>query len=138
MRGQEVIYSSIEVDDNVKTASLGVLDQIKLIVKFFSNHDDAELDTENRLSQDKLNKLAALRNFFEKAIAKMQSLGEQSVTIKFSNEFLPFIDEVVDKEHGYGRFYDIHVNKGSLNSVSSRYFIVKISTKVDDNSIGGV
>ena len=135
MNGQKEIYRSVELDDSVKTSSLGVLDQIKLIIKSFTNNDEAELETESRLSRAKLKKLAALRDFIDRAIAEMQKRGEHMVTLKVSNEFLPYVDEVIDSKYGYGRFYDITVGKGQRSSVVSKYFILRIKTKNEDAAL---
>lgn len=132
MEGQKEIYRSIELDDSVKTSSLGVLDQIKLIIKSFTNNDEAELETESRLSRAKLRKLAALRSFIDRAIEEMQKRGESMVTLKINNEFLPYVDEVIDKQYGYGRFYDIKISTGQKISVVSRFFIMRIRTKNED------
>lgn len=132
MNGQKEIYRSVELDDSVKTATLGVFDQIKLIVKSFTNNDEVELETESKLSKAKLRKLAALRDFMDRAIAEMQKHGEHMVTLKVSNEFLPYVDEVIDEKYGYGRFYDIKISKGQKLSVASKFFVMRIRTKNED------
>ena len=56
-RGKEV-YRTIQVTDNVKTASLSFFDQIQLIFSFISSNDDSnELYANEKVSSDRLSKI---------------------------------------------------------------------------------
>lgn len=128
MEGKEV-YRSIEMTDKVKTASLSLIDQIRLIFASMSNDDVLELDKAEKLSAFKLRKIASLRDLFERTIDRMDALGKESAMLKVSSTFLPYIDKVVDKSTGYGQFFDITVFKKDLPVVIPHYFYVKISKR---------
>lgn len=137
MIGQKEIYRSIVADDNVKTSSLSIIDQIKLILKVFSNNDDAELETYSRVSRNTAIKKAALSRLIEGATEKMQKTGNTSVTLQVAVEFTPYLDEVIDTKYGYGRFYNFKVYKQDSNSIAQKYFYIKISTKNEDEEVIG-
>lgn len=134
LHGQEV-FRSIEVTDDVQTSQLSILDQLRLIFAKLSNDDAAELDTIEKVSADKLKKIASLSDFLDKAISRMQELGESSVTVKLSSIYLPYIDEVLDKKNGYGRYYDIEIYRKKLPITVHHYFIVRL--KLRQTNIGG-
>lgn len=130
LHGEEV-YKSIELTDDVQTARLSILDQIRLMLANFSNDDVAELDKVEKVSKDKLKKIAALTQFIDKAVARMHEMGEESVTIKLSSEFLPYVDEVLSDKDGYGRYYDFKVVKKDIPINVKHTFIVRIFKKND-------
>lgn len=127
--GKEEVYRSIKMSDNIKLAALSIPDQIRLIFSKLSNDDVAELDSMERLSADKLRKIAALTRLFETAISKFQEIGERSVTLEVSSEFLPFIDEVIDEEKGLGKFYEFKVYKRNISISIPHKFIVTITKR---------
>lgn len=129
MAEKKEVYRSVKLTDNINPAELTVADQVRLLFSKISNNDEAELDASTKLSAANLRKVSALGKLLDKAAEKMQELGEPSVTIGVSSEFLPYIDEVVDKEHGKGRYYDIAVYKKDLPITVSHKFIVRISKK---------
>lgn len=129
MLGKEEVYRSIKMSDNIKLAALSIPDQIRLIFAKLSNDDVAELDSMERLSSDKLKKIAALTRLFETAISKFQEIGEDSVTLEVSSEFLPFIDEVINEKDGLGKFYKFDVYKRNISIAIPHKFIVVISKK---------
>lgn len=106
MLGGKEVCRSIEVTDNVKMSDLSLSDQVRLILAAFSNNEDADLENAERLSRDRLRKIAALKSFVDKSIARMNELGKNKVTAKLSYEFLPYINDI---RRMYGKFYDIKV-----------------------------
>lgn len=129
LKGKEV-YRSLEITDDIQTSKLGIIDQLRLLFANFSNDDSAELDTAEKMSTDKLRKVAALTNFIERALRRMDELQEASVTMKISSEFLPYIDEVMSNDTGYGRFYDYSVVKRDIPMYVKHCFILRISKRV--------
>lgn len=130
MAERKEVYRSVKLTDDINAAELSVVDQIRLLLAKVSNADEAELDAQTKLSREKLRRVSALNRLLTTAIEKMQSKGESSVTIGVSSEFLPYIDEVVDKKFGLGRFYDISVYKKDLPSTVKHLFTVVIKTKI--------
>lgn len=128
LNGQEV-FRSLEITDDIQTAKLGILDQLRLIAANFSNNDVAELDTNEKLAGDKLKKVASLSRFIDRTTERMQELKQNSATVKLSSEYLPYIDEVFNDKDGYGRYYDFRVIKKDIPINVRHTFIVKISKK---------
>ena len=128
--GKEV-YRSIELTDDVQTSTLGIADQIRLIVASTSNDDVAELDRNEKVSTDRLKKIAAFRNFLDNAIQQMQDMGENSVTLKVSHEFKPYFDEVLHDPSSYGRYYDCWIEKKDLPMSVKHFVIVRLKKKGD-------
>lgn len=128
LNGKEV-YRSLEVTEDIQTAKLGILDQIRLITANLSNNDIAELDAMEKLSVDRLRKISSLSIFIEKTTDKMKKLGEKSATVKLSSEYLPYLDEVIDKKSGFGRYYEFNVMKKDIPLSVRHTFIMKISKK---------
>ena len=126
MQGGKVIYRSIKMDDNTNRTSLNVMDQIKLILASFSNNTESELDISEKLSADKLKKIAALTTLFEKAIARAKELQQSSVTLKVSSDFLPYLDDVIEEQHGLGRYYRFEIFKKDLPLTVNHFFVVRI------------
>lgn len=124
-------YRSVKLTDNIKTASLSLADQFRLLFSKLSNDDVAELNTNEKLTEARLRKVAALSNFIDKATDRLNELGENSVTVSLSSEFLPFIDEVIDPVHGKGRFYTFEVHKRNIPIDVKHTFIVIIRRKVE-------
>ena len=133
--GKEV-YRSIKVTDNTKTASLSLMDQIRLIFAKMSNDSSAELDVNERVSVERLKKLAGLTDFLQKAIKNMQRHGENSVTVQLYSEFLPYLDDVIGDKKGLGQFYDFNVEKRDLPISVKHFVIVRISKKQERSSVG--
>ena len=125
------VYRSVKVTDNVKLSALSVIDQIRLIASHLSNDDVAELRSMDKLSSDELRKQAGLTDFLSKAAEHMTENGTSSVTLAVASEFLPYIDEVIDKETGLGRFYRFEVFKRDIPFEVQHKFIVKIYKQVE-------
>lgn len=131
MLGGKEVYRSVKLTDNINPVSLSVVDQIRLMFAKLSNDDVAELDINEKITVNKMQKVAALDTFLDKAIKRMQAVGKDSVTISLSSEFLPYIDEVIDPIYGKGRFYEFEVIKRNIPINVKYTFIVKIRKKWD-------
>ena len=94
-----------------------------------SNDDVAELDINEKLTINRIQKIAALDTFINKALRRMQDMGKNSVVISLSSEFLPYIDEVIDPIYGQGRFYEFEIIKRNIPINVKHSFIVKIKKK---------
>ena len=127
--GKEV-FRTVKVSDDVQPTSLGIMDQIRLIISSSTSNDAAELDKNEKVSKDRLMKIASLTNFVDKAIQRMMELGENSVTIKVSHEFRPYFDEVFKDPNGHGRYFNFSVRDTGINQNIKHYLIVRISKKV--------
>lgn len=126
---KEEVCKSIIVTDDTKLASLSVLDQIRLLLARFSNSDASDMDVAEKVSVDKLKHVSALKTFLEKATMKLTELGQDSLTIKLSSEFIPYIDEVMGGTDGFGQFYDIFVYRKNIPLSTPHYVIARITKK---------
>lgn len=129
------VCRTIKLTDNVNAAELGVLDQFRLLISKVSNSDEAELDAKQKKSAGEMSKKAALERLFDRAVEKMQELGETQVVLGVSSEFLPYVDEVTDPIRGKGRFYDFEVYKKEYPISVRHRFTVVIKTKVSKKVI---
>ena len=129
MHNNQEVYRSIEISDSVKTSSLSVLDQIRLIFASFANDDVLELDKEEKMTVIKLRKIAALRSLFETAVTKMETMGKDSVMLKVSSSFLPYIEYVTNASTGYGQFFNINIYKKELPPTVPHFFHVQINKR---------
>lgn len=124
------VYRSVKLTDNINTAQLKVVDQLRLLLSKVSNNDEAELDARTKLNSEKMRRISALNRLIDNAVERMRKLGESQVTIGISSEFLPYIDEVVDKKHGKGRYYNIDVYKKDLPITVKHLFRIVIRKKI--------
>lgn len=129
MLGGKEVCKAIEVTDNVKMSDLSLSDQMRLILAALSNNDDADLENAERLSRDRLKKVAALKSFVDKSIERMGELGKSKVTAKLSYEFLPYISDVQKK---YGKFYEIHTAGEQQAEMFQLPFIISIEKRRED------
>lgn len=129
MLGGKEVCKSIEVTDNIKMSDLSLSDQVRLILAALSNNDDADLENAERLSRDRLKKVAALKSFVDKSIERMNELGKSKVTAKLSYEFLPYIKDVQKK---YGKFYEIHITGEQQAEMFQLPFIISIEKRRED------
>lgn len=127
---KQEIFRVVKETDDLKLSTLGVRDQIQLLLKRMSNDDVAELKARSTVSVNEVKKVAGLTNFFNLAIDEMNKNNANSVTLSVSSEFLPYIDKVVDPITGLGRFYTFEVFKRDLPFKVKHKFIVKIHKQV--------
>ena len=129
MLGGREVCKSIEVTDNIKMSDLSLSDQVRLILAALSNNDDADLENAERLSRDRLKKVAALKSFIDKSIERMNGLGKSKVTAKLSYEFPPYIKDVQKK---YGKFYEIRTMGEQQAEMFQLPFIISIEKRRED------
>lgn len=128
----EVVNTHIKATESTTLAKLSLLDQFKLLIHKFSNDDAAELNAAEKLSRTTLKMRAALQNLFTHAVEGFDEGIHTSVTLRVSSKFLPYYDDVVDKERGMGRFYNFEKLDRGLPASVEYMFIVIITRKVDN------
>lgn len=126
----EVVSTRIKATENTTLAKLSFFDQFKLLLHRFNNDDAVALDTAEKLSRTTLKMRASLQNLFTTAIRGLDEGEHNSVTLQVSSKFLPYLDDVIDENHGMGRYYDFEVIKRELPITVEYMFIVKISRRV--------
>lgn len=126
----EVVSSRIKATESTTLAKLGFVDQIKLLLHKFGNEDVAELDAAEKLSTVALKMRASLQRLFIEATKDLESGERQSVTIKVSSKYLPYIDNVIHETQGLGRYYLFEIYKKDLPLNVDYMFVVKVKRKV--------
>lgn len=126
----EVVSSRIKATENTTVAKLGFIDQIKLLLHKFGNEDVAELNAAEKLSSTALKMRASLQKLFTEATKGLESGEHTSVTLQVSSKYLPYIDDVIHKTKGLGRYYNFEVHKKDLPLNVDYMFVVKVIRKV--------
>lgn len=126
----EIISSRVKATESTTIAKLTVFDQIKLLLHKFNNDDVAELDAAEKLASTQLRMQASLTKLFKTAAKGLETGEHTMVTLSVSSKYIPYIDDVIDKKRGLGRFYDFEVIKQDLPINVDYMFIVKIRRKV--------
>ena len=126
---KEEVCRSVVITDDTKLASLTVFDQIRLLLARLSNSGASDIDVAEKVSVDKIKHISALKTFLEKATNKLTELGKDSITIKLSSEFVPYIDEVMNGASDFGKYYDIEVFRKNIPLSTPHYIIVRITKK---------
>lgn len=101
------VATSPVMDDNSELTKLPMQSLFRLIVNSFTKDESDELEMAERLSADKLARLGSLNRLVEEATNNMTKYKASSVTLNLSSKYLPYVEEVMSKDTGWGRFYDI-------------------------------
>lgn len=126
--GKEVCRH-IKITDNLKTSTLSVADQIRLLFSKVSNSDVAELDAMEKVSAERLKQIARLSRFIDKVTSRLSDSDVDSATVALSSEFIPYFDEVFDPVHGKGRFYKFTVHERDIHLDIQYKVVVHIQKK---------
>lgn len=105
---KEEVYSSPKVTDDVTLSELSILNQIKLLFSRLSNSASKELDSQKKLNDIKMRRIASLRELLDQAIKPLYK-DKKKVVISLSSEYLIYLDEVINSRTGLGRYYDISI-----------------------------
>lgn len=130
IEGAKEVARSPKIDDNVNLARLSAIDTFRLVLTKVRKNDMDELDNAEKISTEKLKRLGALNSLIEASVDEMNRRNKESVTLNVSSKFLPYIDECVDSDTGWGRFYDIDVQKRNIPANVHHYFLVVIRKRV--------
>ena len=125
----KIISRRVKMTENTSLVRLGIFDQLKLILAQFTSSESKELDALEKVSTLEYRKISSLTNFFEESIRRMKDAGKKSVMIRVESEFLPYLDRVIDKRYGMGRYYNFKVFKKDYNIRVKYNFYVEISKK---------
>ncbi len=128
----EVVSTHIKPTENTTLVKLSIPDQLKLLIRKFTNSDVAELEANEKLSRNELKMKASLTKLFTAAKDQMKERGKDSVTLSVSSDYLPYIDEIVDETYGMGRYYTFHVYKKDLPLTVKYKFVVIMERKKDE------
>lgn len=122
------LSTSIKVTPNTQVQKLPVKDQLRLLLGKVSNNEVAKLEASEKVSREVLREMAALSHLFDDAIEYMHIMGKRSVTIKVSNNFRPYYEEITNGQTGKGQFYNFELDEQTQYLPSTEgYFRVKIS-----------
>lgn len=126
IEGAKEVARAPRLDDNVNLARLGAIDTIRLVMSKMTKNEMEELENAEKLSAEKLRRLGSLNSLIETAVDEMNKRKEKSVTLNLSSVYLPYVDECMDKTTGWGRFYDIDIQKRGIPANVKHYFLCVI------------
>lgn len=126
---KEYVTRAIKPTESTTLAKLSVADMIRLLFSKISDNDQKELAANEQLSASYLKHVASLSGFIDKATERLKNGRDDSVTVKLSSEYLPYIDDVINTETGKGRYYNFDVRRKNLPEGVKHTFIVRISKK---------
>lgn len=132
----EVVGRRIKPTESTTVAKLSVGDQLRLLISKLNNDDVAELEASEKVSAIELSMKSSLQKLFSTAAKCIDSGENESVTLKVSSKYIPYLDDVIDKRRGMGRFYNFEVTKKDLPVNIDFTFIVKIERKVENETKG--
>lgn len=123
IEGAKEVARAPKLDDNVNLARLGAIDTIRLVMSKMTKNEMEELENAEKLSAEKLRRLGSLNSLIETAVDEMNRRKEKSVTLNLSSVYLPYVDECMDTKTGWGRFYDIDIQKRNIPANVKHYFL---------------
>lgn len=126
----EIVSVRVKPTESTTLAKLGIVDQFKLLISKFNNNDADELKAQESLSVNALKMQASLEKLIRTAAEKIDGVNHNSVTLSVSSKYIPYMDDVIDKKYGLGRFYDFDVRKKDLPITVDYKFIVIIKRRV--------
>ena len=127
--GAKEVSRAPRLDDNVNLARLSAIDTIRLVMSKITKNEMEELENAEKLSAEKLKRLGSLNSLIESATYEMNKRKEDSVTLNLSSMYLPYVDECMSDKTGWGRFYDIDIQKRNIPANVKHYFLCVISKK---------
>ena len=125
----EIINIRVKPTAKTTLAKLSVFDQIKMILHNFATDDAMELNASEKLSKEMLKHTASLQRLIGTAAEGLEK--HDSVTLALASKYIPYLDAVIDKNDGLGRFYNVEIIKPKLPIALDYQFILKIEKKVD-------
>lgn len=129
IEGAKEVARSPKIDDNINLARLTASDTFRLVMAKLTKNEMEELENAEKLSAEKLRRVGSLNSLIETAVDEMNRRKEKSVTLNLSSVYLPYVDECVSEKTGWGRFYDINVQKRNIPQNVKHYFLCTIRKK---------
>lgn len=129
IEGAKEVARSPKIDDNVNLARLSAGDTIRLVMSKFTKNEMEELENAEKLSAEKLRRMGSLNSLIDTAVNEMNRRKESSVTLNLSSIYLPYVDECMSEETGWGRFYDIEIHKTNIPQNVKHYFLCVVRKK---------
>lgn len=126
----EVISTRIKPTETTTLAKLTIGDQLKLLISKVSNEDAAELDAAEKLSTIAMRERASLSRLIKTAASGLESGEHTSVTVSLSSKYIPYLETMLDKKRGLGRYYDFEYNLKDLPITVEYQFPIRITRKV--------
>lgn len=113
MQKKRKLFSYIEVDDNTPIQKLGVMDQLRVLIRKMGQDDASELTAEDAVTQNLLQLKADLLQLLDDALEPIRMGKKYAVSLSISNEFDPVLDEVL-KSSRIANYYDVTVTRPDI------------------------
>lgn len=113
MQKKHKLFSYIEVDDNTPLQKLGVVDQLRVLIRKLGQDDASELIAEDAVTQNLLQLKADLLQLLDDALEPIRMGKRFAVSLSVSNDFDPVLDEVL-KSSRIANYYSVTVTRPNI------------------------
>lgn len=100
------IFVTMKATDDTDVLKLPIIEQIKLLFGKVNQSEIQKLEAAEKVNRARLEMESNLIALVNRVTERMRQLGEDSVTVAISSEFIPYFDDVLNEKTGKGRFYD--------------------------------
>lgn len=108
MKDRERVYTFVELDGNISIQKLGILDQIRVVLKRLTDDDAKELQQNTILTSEYLKLKANLIDFINAATDPIRKGSNRKVRMRVNSKFKPVLEDVLAMEK-YTEYYHIEV-----------------------------
>lgn len=113
MQKKHKLFSYIEVDDNTPLQKLGVMDQLRVLIRKLGQDDASELIAEDAVTRNLLQLKADLLQLLDDALEPIRMGKRYAVSLSVSNDFDPVLDEVL-KSSRIANYYSVTVTRPNI------------------------
>lgn len=109
MAEKKLLYTYVDVTDDTPVHKLGVLDQLRLLLRHISYDAASELGADDTATKEYLTLRANLLDLIDKSLRPIRVGKKRSVVIQVSSKFKPVLKEVLSSKN-LTDFYTIKVS----------------------------
>lgn len=126
-RGQR-LYKYVEVDDKTPVQKLGLMDQIRLLLRKLTEDPANELRSDDAVTAEYLKLKADCTDFIKKAAEPIKLGKHKVVVVQLSNEFKPVLADVL-RSNEIAQYYHVEVATPSIDYDIPFEYLVRIRAK---------
>lgn len=126
------LYSYVEVDDKTPVQKLGLMDQLRLLLRKLTEDPANELKADDAVTAEYLKLKADCTDFIKRAAKPLREGTNESVIIQISNQFKPVLKDVITSPD-IANFYDIKLAKPKIDYDIPLEYLLEISNKKNLN-----
>lgn len=126
MRG-DIINRRIKPGKNTMLYTLPVMEQVKLIFKSLTSTEAEELEAARTVSLVDTRLKGNLVQDINKAVKKLDD--HDSVVMKISSKYKPYIKDIINPKTGLGRYYNFETQFPDVPNTIEHYWYLRIRKK---------